>query len=164
MCGVARSTTLLPRPLLVSSAMLAVLACGRLTHAWGGCAACVTLIWLRLCTSTLTTRPVHHGPVYSDTHGHAEPHNGLPPHSSMGWCGGSLLSCEETLGLAAKSDSYLLTGHSHYDSPAGFDGPLRASESSALWYSRLRLVLVVVHNGVLATTVTFWVRFLRFGF
>jgi hypothetical protein len=33
-------------------------------------------------------------------------------------------------GLAAKSDSYLLMGHSHCESPAGFDGTLQASESS----------------------------------
>ena len=31
-----------------------------------------------------------------------------------------------------KSDSYLLAGHSHCESPAGFDGTLQASESSAL--------------------------------
>jgi hypothetical protein len=32
---------------------------------------------------------------------------------------------------AIKGDSYLLTGHSHCESPAGFDGTLQASESSA---------------------------------
>ncbi len=36
-----------------------------------------------------------------------------------------------------KSDSYLLTGHFHSESPAVFDGTLQASESSTVLYSRL---------------------------
>jgi glutathione S-transferase len=37
----------------------------------------------------------------------------------------------------AKSDSYLLTGHFHFESPAVFDGTLQASESSTVLHSRL---------------------------